>query len=234
MKQLIIAHRGYSAKHTENTLAAFRAAIECRCDMIELDVHFSHDNELVVFHVFKLRRITGRKKRVIDYAADDLSEFNIPTLREVFGAINKRVRVNVEIKHETIRHPEYRRLMAKKLLQLLDETDMHDSILVSSFDDSFLRELRSFHAKIPVGILDHGHPRQQLKLDLIKEINAYSYHPNQRTLNAKQMQLLHNAGVKVYSYTANDIRYFQKLCLLNVDGIITNEVEQLYRYLNDD
>lgn len=234
MKPLIIAHRGYSAKHTENTLSAFSAAIDSHCDMIELDVHFSNDNQIIVFHDVKLKRITGRKGRVFDYTAEELGTFNIPTLRQVFQLVQKRVRVNIEVKHETIVHPEYRRMMARNLLSLLDEQKIeNEDVLVSSFDDAFLRELHSQHSHLPLGILDHGHPGQRLKLELAKTINAFSYHPNQRTLNLHEMELLHNAGLKVFAYTANDIRQFQKLGLLRVDGIITNEVELLHRYLHN-
>jgi len=233
MKPLIIAHRGYSAKYTENTIAAFNAAIDCGCNIIELDVHFSHDNQLVVFHDLKLKRITGRKKRVVDYGAEELRALNIPSLREVLSTVQKRVPLNIEIKHETIKHFEYRKLMVKKLLDLLGETAMKDNVLISSFDDSFLLELRKNDEQIALGILDHNHPRQKLKLSLIHEIKPFSYHPNQRGLNEHHMHLLRKEGLKVYSYTANDIRQFQKLCSLGVDGIITNEVEQLHRYLFD-
>ncbi len=233
MKPLIIAHRGYSAKFTENTIPAFNAAIDCGCDMIELDVHFSHDNQLVVFHDLKLKRITGRKKRVVDYAAEELRVLNIPTLREVLSVIQKRVPLNIEIKHETIKHSEYRKMMVKKLLDLLGETNTKENVLISSFDDALLRDLRKSDETIALGILDHNHPRQRLKLELIKEIKPFSYHPNQRSLNEKHMTLLRNEGLKVYSYTANEIKQFQKLCSLGVDGIITNEVEQLFRYLTD-
>jgi glycerophosphoryl diester phosphodiesterase len=233
MKPLIIAHRGYSAKYTENTLPAFSAAIDSGCNMIELDVHFSHDNQLVVFHDLKLKRITRRKKRIVDYGADELKLFNIPTLKDVFELVDKRVPLNIEIKHETIKHSEYRKLMVKKLLMLIAETNMKEHVLISSFDDFFLRALRDADADISLGILDHNHPRQKLKSELIREITPYSYHPNQRALNELHMHLLKNAGLKVFAYTANEIRQFQRLCALGVDGIITNEVEQLHRYLFD-
>lgn len=233
MKPLIIAHRGYSAKFTENTLPAFSAAIDCGCNMIELDVHFSHDNQLVVFHDLKLKRITGRKKRVVDYAADELRPLNIPTLQETLDLVRKRVPLNIEIKHETIKHSEYRKLMVRKLLQLLEEKEMKDNVLISSFDDLFLRDLRKSDSQIALGILDHNHPRQKLKLELIRDLKPYSYHPNQRALSEKHVELLKSEGLKIYAYTANEIRQFQKLCDLGVDGIITNEVEQLHRYLYD-
>lgn len=233
MRPLIIAHRGHSAKFTENTLEAFKAAIEYHCDMIELDVHLSSDDELIVHHDHKLKRIARRKGRVNDYTVEELRSFNVPSLRDVFSLVNKRVPINIEIKHDTIRRTEFRALMVKKLILLLKETGMNEHVLISSFDDAFLKELRKRDQNIRLGVLDHGRPGQRLKISLIKELRAYSYHPSKRTLRLKQMHQLHEAGVKVFAYTANDIKSFQKLCTLKVDGIITNEVELLYHYLQD-
>src|SRR2546426_6140813 len=47
---LVIAHRGASGTHPENTMAAFRRAAELGADMIELDVQLTRDAEVVVFH----------------------------------------------------------------------------------------------------------------------------------------------------------------------------------------
>lgn len=46
-----IAHRGYKAKHPENTMAAFRAAADVGADAIETDLHLSRDGVVVLSHV---------------------------------------------------------------------------------------------------------------------------------------------------------------------------------------
>ena len=55
----IIAHRGYSQKYPENTLAAFEAAVAAGVPMIELDVRFSRDRRPVVIHDETLERTTN-------------------------------------------------------------------------------------------------------------------------------------------------------------------------------
>lgn len=47
---LNIAHRGFRSRYPENTMLAFRKAIEAGCDGIEFDVHLSKDGEAVIIH----------------------------------------------------------------------------------------------------------------------------------------------------------------------------------------
>ncbi len=50
MTVIVLAHRGYSAKAPENTMAAFELALAVGADGIELDVHMTRDGEIVVIH----------------------------------------------------------------------------------------------------------------------------------------------------------------------------------------
>src|SRR5262249_15122766 len=68
----VCGHRGASALAPENTLAAFRGALEAGCDLIELDVLVTRDEELVVFHDEKLGRTTDRRGRVGKLTLDEL------------------------------------------------------------------------------------------------------------------------------------------------------------------
>src|SRR4030042_6855801 len=58
---LVIAHRGFSGKAPENTLASFKKAMEAGADVIEFDVRFSRDGHLIVFHDDTLERTTKGK-----------------------------------------------------------------------------------------------------------------------------------------------------------------------------
>ena len=99
------AHRGlYNAENPENSLSAFRRAVE-RGVGIELDVRLSADGEVVVFHDENLLRMTGVDRLIRTLTAEELakirlgeSEEHIPTLREVLTLIGGRVPLLVEIK----------------------------------------------------------------------------------------------------------------------------------------
>ena len=103
------AHRGlHDDAIPENSLAAF----ECACKAgvgIELDVQFSRDGEVMVFHDFDLRRMTGEEGKLRHRDCADLqtlklqeSDQTIPTLAEVLRLVDGRVPLLVELKGEEL------------------------------------------------------------------------------------------------------------------------------------
>ena len=70
------AHRGFSGKYPENTLLAFRKAIEAGADGIELDVHLSCDGIPVIIHDETLDRTTNGTGPVSSYTAEELKGFD--------------------------------------------------------------------------------------------------------------------------------------------------------------
>lgn len=76
MKTEIFAHRGARWCRPENTLASFRQALREKSDGIELDVHLSLDNELIVIHDEKINRTTNGKGFVKDFTLTDLKNFS--------------------------------------------------------------------------------------------------------------------------------------------------------------
>jgi glycerophosphoryl diester phosphodiesterase len=118
---LHIAHRGGALLAPENTLPAFRAAVErWRTDMLELDVHATRDGELVVSHDPTVQRCTDGHGRIAEHTLVELQRLDagfhftadagrtypfrgeglrIPTFREVLRAF-PGIRLNVEVKAE--------------------------------------------------------------------------------------------------------------------------------------
>ena len=99
MKPLVIAHRGASAYQPENTLAAFALAIRQGAQMIELDLHRSLDNHVVVIHDETLDHTTNLKGRVDQLTlaeikqADAGSGERVPTLDETLDLTSGKVRL---------------------------------------------------------------------------------------------------------------------------------------------
>ena len=113
MTPLVIAHRGASWEEPENTLPAFRRAIELGADYVELDVHATRDGRLVVVH--------NRPRPSRTY----------PTLEEVLELTAGRVGVMVELKHPY----RYRRYdVVRRTLELVD-----DDAVIISFEPGALR-----------------------------------------------------------------------------------------------
>ncbi len=102
------AHRGLHCDHVpENSLAAFERAVKHGYG-IELDVQLSRDGEVMVFHDYTLKRMTGEEGNLSDYTADELekmhlkgTEQTIPRLSDVLALVDGRVPLLVELKGET-------------------------------------------------------------------------------------------------------------------------------------
>lgn len=72
----IVAHRGDSYRFPENTLVSMAAALETAAPMIEIDLHMTRDNQLVVIHDEKLNRTCNRVGYVRDYTLAELKQYD--------------------------------------------------------------------------------------------------------------------------------------------------------------
>jgi len=98
-RPLIIGHRGASGRLPENTIAAFRGAIDDGADGVELDVRLSADGRAVVIHDATLERTLGARRRVGDLRAAELEAVGVPSLASVFElTAASRAIVYVEVK----------------------------------------------------------------------------------------------------------------------------------------
>lgn len=137
-----IAHRGlHNNELCENSLSAFTAAVELSIP-IELDVHLTADNIIVVFHDDDLSRMCGTPHRVQDSKFTDISQFpllntpeTIPTLSEVLDMVNAKVPLLIEVKTTP---------RAKEIVEVLKQTlhSYHGEIALQSFSPSIVYLLR--------------------------------------------------------------------------------------------
>ncbi len=101
--QLVVAHRGLALNHPENTLPAFRAALDAGADIVETDIHVSRDFVAVISHDPSLRRLSGRAEHTIELPLSqlqrvDLGGATMPTLDEALEEFPE-TRFSVDIKH---------------------------------------------------------------------------------------------------------------------------------------
>lgn len=157
----IIAHRGYSARAPENTLAAIDAALNAGADAVEFDLHVTADGVPVLFHDDTLERTSNGKGRLRDrtlaelgvldaggwYGADFAGE-PIPTLLAVLTHTRGRiVRVYPEIKGTGGARGLARMLEAVIQLGLVEQT------VFISMDWTALEAMRSLNAEVGVGYI---------------------------------------------------------------------------------
>ena len=98
----VISHRGIhdNTKVYENTLESFKLAIK-KDYIIELDVHLTKDNEVVVFHDYNMKRLLKKDKLIEDSTYKEINNqniFHVPTLKEVLNLVKEKVPLLIEIK----------------------------------------------------------------------------------------------------------------------------------------
>lgn len=156
---LLCAHRGLFKNaapydRPENSLGAFRAAVEAGYG-IELDVRFSRDKKLVVFHDDTLKRLCGEDIRVCDLTADELASRrilggteHIPLFREALDVIGGAVPIIVEIKCPKDEKPVP---LCKAVAEMLDGYD--GPYCVESFNPKVVRWFRKNRPQVFIGQL---------------------------------------------------------------------------------
>jgi glycerophosphoryl diester phosphodiesterase len=242
-KPLIVAHRGSSGVAPENTLAAFRQAIDDSADMIELDVRMTKDFELVVLHDRNVRRTTNGKGDIWDLVANDLrrldagSWFNkkfsaerIPTLRQVIEILPSHVQLNIEVKTDG----ERRRNLAfqESLILLLRERQFVHRVTVSSFDHKFLQRLNKLDSDIRIGALysplrDIG----KLPSRLTHRIGARAFVCSIAQLTKRFAEDARANEIVLGCYGVNNRKQFEKAMKFDVRMIITDWPAKLRAYL---
>ena len=140
----IFAHRGFSGKYPENTMLAFEKAVEIGVDGIEMDVHLTKDNELVIIHDENIRRTCNGEGLVRDMTLEELRKYDasatyvgvygvnpIPTLREYFELVKDTdIITNIELKTGIFEYPT----IEKRVIDMIYEYGLQDKIILSSFN----------------------------------------------------------------------------------------------------
>ena len=231
MATKVWAHRGASGYAPENTLAAFKLAVEMGADGIELDVHESSDGKLMVIHDETVDRTTDGAGRVVDMTCAQLKKLDasngfadhanarIPTLREVYGLLrNTNLTVNVEIKCDVNIYWG----IWDKVLELEQEMGMNGRVLYSSFNHYVLMELRKSDPNARIGLLySCGIVDPWL---YAQHLNAQALHPQYLApLRAPGMiEGCRNSGVDINAWTVNDPQDMKALADADINALITN------------
>lgn len=233
----IIAHRGASAAAPENTLAAFRTALEQQADGIELDIHLSKDGVPVVCHDTLLLRTTGQPGRISDYTVRELKDFDagswfgpqfagerLPLLSEVLELCSTQEPdfiINIELKSGSKLYPG----IEEKAVAAVDGSHYRGRIIYSSFDHYALRRLKEINRHLKTGVLygaalvDPWRYRDILAFDAL--------HPAWHTLTPEIIREAHAHGLEINTFTVDDLFYAQQLISAGVDAIITNVPDRL-------
>lgn len=152
---LVVAHRGSSGTAPENTLSAFRQALESGAKMVEIDIQITADNHFVVYHDFIP---PGHNKRISELNYSDIKDIeiglafgsnyvgeHIPLLKDVLELIKNKALLMIEIKTWT---GEKIQTNMNKLIEIIEEYDYLDKTVFGSFNYMVLIELKKLNPNI--------------------------------------------------------------------------------------
>lgn len=233
------AHRGFKGKYPENTMLAFKKAVEAGADGIEFDVHLSKDNEIVIIHDEILDRTTDGVGLVCEKTLKELQDLNaskiypacdiqkIPTLREYFEfAKDKEIITNIELKNSII---EYKNL-EEKVYALITEYDLENKIIISSFNHNSLVRFKKLAPEIKCGVLESS--RLYKPWDYVKNLGMEYFHPMNFTINKEIAKKFseNNIGLNIWFGKA-DYDYEEYLSC-KPTGLITDYPDKVKEFLN--
>ncbi len=234
----VMAHRGLSADAPENTLYAFSDAISVGADFIELDVQQTRDGVLVVMHDSNLKRTTGVNKDIwdVDYAdiqnLDAGSWFDpayanarIPTLEETLQFVDKRAKLNIEIK--PTKHGSD--TLEQDVAELITQYQYTDACYVTSFSYGSLKKIKEANPEIRTGYLMSVAYGQFYSL---KYADAFSL--NKVFVTSQVVNAAHQQGKQIFAWTVNGMSEVRSLCNLHVDSIITDDPVMVQNVISRD
>lgn len=269
----VIAHRGGDGQWPGETMYAYKKAMEIGVDVLEMDVYLTKDGHLVLMHDNNINKTTdfkglrwdyrvhnftlaelkglnaghkwspgGSKER--PYKDDPDKDLKVTTLQEIFNQF-PGMRMNIEMKKAARGHSP-----AKKLSEMICQSNMRDKVLVASFSDDYIREFRRLCPEVATS----ASGEELVKFEVGSLIRR-SHRPDVDALQVidkfwpvwvvtdKLIDLAHCRGLKpkaaaqcrklpVHAWTVNDLEGMRRLIALGVDGIITDYPGPLMALLN--
>ncbi|MCJ7718007.1 MAG: hypothetical protein MUO54_16010 [Anaerolineales bacterium] len=232
-KPLVFAHRGASMHAPENTLSAFKLALEQNANALEFDVQLSADKAVVIFHDHTLDRTTNGSGRVRDHDYIYLKSLNageaygsafsdqkIPSLEEVLEIFGKSTFYNVELKNNTTPFDD----LPARVVSIIKNSGLSDRVLFSSFNPFALNKVYKLLPEVSRGFLFHN----SFSIDLFTNIPLLPFdfqaaHLSFATLSSKRIESFHSSGKLVFTYTLNRPRDIQVALKIGVDGFFTDD-----------
>ena len=227
-----IAHRGASGNAPENTLAAFRKAIEIGVDAVEMDLHGTADGEVVVIHDPTLDRTTNRSERVNQATLETIKRADaggwfapefvgepVPTLVEALECIAKETIALLEIKDP---------LIAQAVVEKIRETRTRDLTVIISFHTAVLQTVRALEPRIPTGGLIGSHNNYASPVQLCQQLGTLGsnlLNVNHELITAEFAHEIHRRGIALWCWTVDDISRMREMKAFGVQGITSNYPE---------
>ena len=240
---IAMAHRGFSRDGLENSMAAFRAAVDLGYQYLETDVHTTSDGVLVLFHDETLDRVTDGAGRISELTAAEVATARIgglepvPLFDELVAAL-PGIRLNLDVKDWN---------SVRSLAAGIERHNLHGRVLVASFSDRRRRavlKLLSRPVASSAGIatnvlffllrpLPVAWLRRLLRIPMkdVQSLQVPVTYGAFRVVTHGYVRRAHALGLEVHVWTINDPAEMRKLLDLGVDGVVSDRADLLKQVL---
>ena len=231
-----IAHRGASGAAPENTLAAFKMALEIGVDAVELDLHGTVEGEVAVIHDATLDRTTSLQGRVNQTTLTAIKEADaggwfgaefvgepVPKLEEALRCIGTETIAVLEIKDP---------LIGERVVEIIHETDTREQVVIISFHIPVLQTVRALDPRIPTGWLIGNENREVSPVRLCEqlgELGSGLLNVNHELITAEFAYEIQRRGIGLWCWTVDDLARMRELRQFGVQGITSNRPELFRR-----
>lgn len=240
----IIAHRGASHDAPENTLAAVRLGYQQKADGVEIDIHLTKDNKIVLMHDFDTARTGGVKKKIVDQTLEEIQRLNVgnwgaftnknfnekaPPLKDVLKEIPAGKKLFIEIKVGPEIIPALER-------DLKDAKQMPEQLVIITFNYETAKAARKTFPHLKTyWLVGWSKDKVTGEFPVFEDILAKAKAANVNgldlnfnwPLDKEKIQRLRSAGLEWHVWTVDDPAKAKELVAAGVDSITTNRPEFL-------
>ena len=246
---MLIAHRGASGYAPENTIPALLKAIESGANYLEIDVHQSSDNQIVVIHDYDIDRTTNGTGYVKEMSIAELKQFDagswfdpvfagttIPTLQEVINILVPNVKLIIKVKGSSEDYPG----IEEKIISIVNQYQVESQVILKSFSIDVLNTFKILAPEIPRLYVFVLH-LSALNFTIDKWINftdiyenpskAQYFQAHRWFINKSVIENAHANSIKIIAWNVNTEEEVESMLELGVDGIETDYPDRVLSYL---
>ncbi len=235
---LVISHRGANKYAPQNTLPAFKRAVEIGCDGFETDVHITKDGKIVLCHNYTIDETSNGQGLISNKTLAELKSYDfgsyfnkrfegteIPTIDEFLSFVET---TDISVLNIEIKSPkENETAIVRETIKAVKEHNLFDKLLISSFDPKLLVEAKQIDKNCKTGYLYS--PTNAITYRIMwqpfkfaKSIDCDAIHPHFIYVNKKYAEAAKQAGLMLNPWIVDSETMINKMLDCKVDGIITN------------
>ena len=233
----VMAHRGYYAHpgSFENTLTSLKGAQDLAVESVELDVHLTKDDSLVILHGPKIAGSDYKNVQELDYRTVKSCILpngdRIPTLREYFTQAKKTPGLMLFVELKSHPTPERETILDEKVIALCDEMNMYDQVTFISFSEHLCDEMVRLKPGVPVMPISSGKAFTTEEL-ISRGYAGVSYHMNVVMNRTHLLDEAHEAGLQTVLWPVNSYDLADFAMRHDVDYVSSDEPQAMQNLMS--